>query len=646
MAGGYAGPRVAVLVALSLVGGAWSLQAQSTADVDVVSELRQLERVDLLPRYRSGSIVSQVSSYDTTGGNDDGFDGTYSSIRREGDARVLADLVGPGVVERIWTPTPTERMVAFYFDGESEPRLRLPFVDLFSGEQPPFLRPIVGNEVGGYYCYFPIPYARSLTIVYEGDDIRFHQIQYRTLTAGTRATSLRVPLSEVAARAAARVAQAWSRPGRRPFDERTVQVSERAFDVAPGDSVELFRREGGGRIVGIELERPAGAPLRGPGVLLEGRWDSEAAPAILSPANDFFGYAFGEPAAQSLLLGSDAGRDYAYLPMPFDRSASIALRALPSESGPTRGTARVFYTEDARDPDTEGRLYATWRRERDPAEGEPYLLLDARGRGHQVGTLLQAQGLQPGMTAFFEGDDVTTVDGEMRLHGTGSEDYFNGGWYALLDRWDRGMSLPLHGALDYSLPLSRTGGYRFYMADKVSFEGHLRQTIEHGPEGNRVPVDYTSVTFHYGDMPPTASMDPSAAPPPPRPPATHVFYPQLMELSLGGGTAISYVGGALEVRAEQNGLVRFDVSALPPGRYRVKLSYRRGPDTGSFSVWRRQTQLSAWADAFAGEEERVEAADIGEIELTPQARSITVRTRAVEGRTAFRIDRLILEEAR
>ena len=642
---GRASPGGAVaLLALGLAPRpAW---AQAAADVDVVTELRALERVDLLPRYRTGSIVAQISSYDTTGGNDDGFDGTYSSIRREGDARVLAELKGPGVVERIWTPTPTERMVAFYVDGESTPRLRLPFVDLFSGKRAPFLRPVVGNEVGGYYAYFPIPYARSLKIVYEGDDIRFHQIQYRTLPAGTRVTSLRLPLSPDAQAELARVGKAWSRPGRRPFDDTGVRASERAFDVAPGDSAELFRMERGGRIVGIELERPAGAPLRGPGVLIEARWDGETGPAILSPANDFFGYAFGRPAAQSVLLGSDDGRDYVYLPMPFDRSAVISLRVLASEPGPARGTARVFTTDEARDPDAEGRLYATWRRERDPAEGEPWLLLEARGRGHQVGTLLQAQGLEPGMTAFFEGDDVTTVDGEMRLHGTGSEDYFNGGWYAILDRWDRGMSLPLHGALDYSLPLSRTGGYRFYMADKVSFERGIRQTIEHGPEGNEVRVDYTSVAFHYGDTPPTASMDPAKAPPPPTPPTTHVFYPQLLELSLGGGTSISYVGGALEVRAEREGLVRFDVSALAPGRYRVRLSYRRGPDSGSFSVWRRQTLLSDWTDARADAEERVEGADVGEIELTPQARSITVRTRSVDGRTALRIDRLILEEVR
>ena len=66
----------------------------------------------------------------------------------------------------------------------------------------------------------------------------------------------------------------------------------------------------------------------------------------------------------------------------------------------------------------------------------PYTMLNVKGKGHFVGTVLQAQGLKTGMTIFFEGDDSTVVDGELRMHGTGSEDFFNGGWYALMDRWD------------------------------------------------------------------------------------------------------------------------------------------------------------------------------------------------------------------
>ena len=118
----------------------------------------------------------------------------------------------------------------------------------------------------------------------------------------------------------------------------------------------------------------------------------------------------------------------------------------------------------------EGKFYAYWKRNKSGAvAGEPHVMLDVKGKGHFVGTVLQAQGLKSGMTSFFEGDDSTVVDGELRMHGTGSEDFFNGGWYALLDRWDGAMSLPLSGALEYSLPLCRTGGYRFFIGDKISF---------------------------------------------------------------------------------------------------------------------------------------------------------------------------------
>ena len=44
----------------------------------------------------------------------------------------MADLKGPGVVNRIWTPTPEADTVKFYFDGEKTPRISLPFIDLLA----------------------------------------------------------------------------------------------------------------------------------------------------------------------------------------------------------------------------------------------------------------------------------------------------------------------------------------------------------------------------------------------------------------------------------------------------------------------------------------------------------------------------------
>ena len=66
-----------------------------------------------MPQYRDG-IVREFSSYDRTEGNDDGFSGKYSFIRMEGDKQVLAEMTGPGVINRIHTPTPTEDTIEFY----------------------------------------------------------------------------------------------------------------------------------------------------------------------------------------------------------------------------------------------------------------------------------------------------------------------------------------------------------------------------------------------------------------------------------------------------------------------------------------------------------------------------------------------------
>lgn len=159
--------RFYVLAALLLLLSPSLSAQQKRESVTTLSELRNLLEIDRLPEYRQG-IVEQISSYDPTGGNEDGFAGKYSFLREEDGNLILADLEGPGVVNRIWTPTPTSDTLLFYFDGEKVPRLKICFADLFSGKVKPFVRPLCANEVGGYYCYFPFVYERSLKIAFTG----------------------------------------------------------------------------------------------------------------------------------------------------------------------------------------------------------------------------------------------------------------------------------------------------------------------------------------------------------------------------------------------------------------------------------------------------------------------------------------------
>ena len=61
-----------------------------------------LRRLDLLPLFSVGVGPAQFSSYDRSGGNDDGR--TYSCLRETGsEGCVLAEHRGPGEIDSIWS---------------------------------------------------------------------------------------------------------------------------------------------------------------------------------------------------------------------------------------------------------------------------------------------------------------------------------------------------------------------------------------------------------------------------------------------------------------------------------------------------------------------------------------------------------------
>lgn len=477
--------------------------------VDYFSELESLSRLDFLPAYRTGCVVEQFSSYDRTGGNDDGFNGTYSYLRKEGGKLVIAEMEGPGIINRIWTPTPTNDTIEFYFDGRKEAGLKICFNDLFSGKVFPFVSPVCGHEVGGYYCYLPIPYKKSCKVVFTGEKMLFYQLQYRNMP-GYELTTFSPSFSVGEKQALDEVCNIWNKRGAWDVHHFMTgkssgcEVKESTFVLQPDSEQEFFALDAPGRIVGFEINGGNAFEGLNKDVFLNAVWDDEPQPAINAPLADFFGYAYGKPSAQSMLLGCIGGVNYCYLPCPFDKQARMKLQ-YKKQPGiaqePVRVSVKVYYNTKIRDIAGEGKLYTFWHREINPLKGKFYDFLSVKGKGHYVGTIHQAQGLLPGNVVFFEGDDVTTVDGKMRIHGTGSEDYYNGGWYDLPGKWDGTKSLPIHGCLDYNARLARTGGYRFYLTDKLSFENEFYMGIEHGPEGNAYPVDYTSVAFYYAEMP-------------------------------------------------------------------------------------------------------------------------------------------------
>ena len=620
-------------------------------------ELLNLGDISKLSQYRMGEM-DQLSSYDRTGGNDDGFSGKYSFIREEAGTLVLADLKGPGVVNRIWTPTPTADTIKFFFDGEKKPRIAVPFIELFKGKTFPFLAPLSGNQIGGYYCYLPIPYEKSLKIVYAGKDLRFHQTQYRTLRKEDRVKSYTPELIRSHQQTLDRVAAIWNKK-RSPLEEYGNRLKSKKINLSLRSGVEesLLSMSNGGRVVGIELAAGSLAQTYRK-IMLTARWDNESKYALELPLHDFFGFAFGKPAMQSIVLGSNSEKLYSYLPMPFDQSAEMKIRYDKGKTGADEQliTGTLYYTEEKRNPATEGKLYVQSRRQYNIPSGTPHLISEIKGKGHYIGTVLMSQGLEEGHTWFFEGDDRATIDGKLKLHGTGSEDYFNGGWYAVMDRWDRGLSLPIHGSLDYNQMSSRTGGYRFYLTDKLNFNESFQLTIEHQPDNkNNVKADYTSVALFYSDKPQFEDtpilLDDKVEKVSHRDKLTA----QGMVYSLYWLASAQYDDPAIifsmkksdkwfaQIDPEAVPMVQIFLTGLDNGRYKLHVEYGKSEAPGAFSIWQRSGQVSDWIEpdkdlpAANGKTEYA-----GEIEITDEIKTITLRKKADD--TSVRILSLLFEK--
>ena len=281
----------------------------------------------------------------------------------------------------------------------------------------------------------------------------------------------------------------------------------------------------------------------------------------------------------------------------------------------------------------EGKFYAAWRRENPTAEGRPFTFVRAPGAGHVVGFILQAQGAEPGaIPEFFEGDDETTIGGALAVHGTGSEDFFNGGWYDVPGRWEDRVSLPLSGCLDFKRHLGRTGGYRFLLGDAYAFRQSILSTIEHGPAGNKFSADYTGTTFLYSDTNPSARASLPAAP------QRRVTDPTRVVFTPGWTTpvhAFSWSNAVLlktddkvgdeqlrhlSLRAEGREVfgphyISFICEMPAAGRYRVLLQAIEGPTQGVVQLFRNEVGVGEAADLYAPERRKSREIPLGELDL-------------------------------
>ncbi len=487
--------------------------APAFPDPSAVVGAGALNDFDSLPFLRLDEQSRHTSSYDRSGGNAD-YGNAYG-VDAAGNG-ILLDARGPGCVYRIWfTGFKATDQIHVYFDDETTPRIDMSLATFFGGDNPPFAAPLVGDAVissGGFFSYVPLPFAKSIRITATPNASVYFNIDYHTLPAGDSVATWTGAEDLSAVRAV------WAAPGSDPKRDAGGTAVESTFDLVPKETRPLFNGVGPGEISALELRIPGVVPPTPDGgtnaeagaaaayatdvldhLWLNMSWDGESSPSVLAPVGSLFALGdLGPGASGGLMAGMRAdGTLYLYFPMPFSANALVTI----TNSGDTPVTGLWARIETQPFPfsyDDVG-TFAVQYLAGNSTRGAELTLLDTSGSGKVVGTVVteKRQACSDcSVRDYLEGNEHVLVDGARTpvVLGTGTEDFFNGGFYFLYGPF----GLPSHGNTVHEVPgkYDATAMYRFFVSDAISFRSHVRLSLQHGPTDND-DVVASSLVYYY-----------------------------------------------------------------------------------------------------------------------------------------------------
>ena len=293
------------------------------------------------------------------------------------------------------------------------------------------------------------------------------------------------------------------------------------FRVAPGATHTLMDVKGPGVITHIWMTflgpEPQDWAKQGSAnhqeMLLRIYWDGNERPAVEAPVGDFFANAFGKRSSviSTPVVVEDADSYNCFWHMPFRKSARIEIVNQGKQN-----INLLYYNMDWIQrpiPRDTPYFYAQYRQEYPVENGKDYVVLDTKGKGHYVGTVMSVRTRSPSW--FGEGDEKIYIDGEdhASIWGTGTEDYFLSAWGL------QKTSTPTFGTPyfdQWGIVGGHTSAYRWHITDPIVFQKGIKVTFEHwgwiSPDENKDyksmswnerEDDYSSVAFWYQTGQPT-----------------------------------------------------------------------------------------------------------------------------------------------
>ncbi|MBX5456285.1 MAG: DUF2961 domain-containing protein [Thermogemmatispora sp.] len=472
--------------------------------------------VDKLAYLEIGDRVLGLSTADLYGNN---ADSSHYLRSLAGGGRVLFDALGPGLLtfarmqEEIGAPW------LLYRDGElqkfsaSDLGQRRPTSQTASRFPYPFsLNP--SEDEGSSIIALPLPFAQRLTLSTTHRNGNFYAL-YRRLPWGIAPPQC--PSSTIAQTATLVSTHTPALPAAASKYRQSGQLT-----VSPGKRVTFLTLQGPAQVRELTFRVPLSEAVAFGRSWLSIAWDGERRPSVAAPVKFLAGDGAGlyQPAGRPLVAGwlatiqSEGSGDqrlmafHLYWPMPFSRSARFMLQ---SSQRLTAVDWSVAFEPFPDPPSWWGTFHATYTSVSHPPQGQALTLLDVRGSGKLVGTVINFW--RPDGT--LEGNPEITLDDSLtpQIEVTGTEEWGLGG-----DYWHGGRqtSLPLGGfpsGPDNPPGSERDGAalYRFLVADSIPFNRHLVFRLGHGSH-NQSPYPYRALLLWYGTARQTATLSDTLLP--------------------------------------------------------------------------------------------------------------------------------------
>ncbi|WP_438043900.1 DUF2961 domain-containing protein [Sorangium sp. So ce128] len=439
---------------------------------------------DLLS-FHPGWMTRSVTTHDPAGGNDDGY---RPGVALEGDHRVLFHARGEGRIARIWMTAPRAELERpdqeIWIEIDGHTAFRGSPGDFFGGRGP-WRSPLVLDvdaSSGAYTSYVPFAWSSEAKVLFRGVPI-YYQITYRE---GPGAAS--GPTPEELSRF---MTEDWTATLLAPPRRESLSAS------AP-----LVLATGPATVSGVDVHIPAGS-LNDLSVRIGGQ------PPI--PASFFFGLASsgtdadgGWTTFRSALHAAwtpdaaGAGRLATRLPIPLAEGEVLSLEAAPGQE-----IAGVEAAVDLAPARRGVRLIAQYRDQMAPGRETTMPLFESDEPLQFVALLEEISGGRPNDRTYLEGDEMIRTDGMSHplQIGTGTEDYFNGGFYFLGAHHNAFSGLlrflvvdPEDGWKNATFVHSL---YRLHVADPIVSRSGLRFGMEAGPTGAYTPLRVRSLGLSY-----------------------------------------------------------------------------------------------------------------------------------------------------